>query len=92
MIEDRLGKRFPYFIAHGLTRKLSSGFFQLASELVVSFFASRESDNYNSGRQIAVGRKVVKCRNEFAIGEIAGRAEDHNAARLWHGALGQTLA
>jgi hypothetical protein len=60
MIEDRLRKRFPHFIAHWLPRKFARAFFELAPELVVTFLSSREPDDGNGGRQIAIGSKVVK--------------------------------
>jgi len=60
--------------------------------LFLTFLSSCKSDDFRSGRQIAIGRQVIKGRNKFAIGEIAGCAEDHNGARLGHGARGQTFA
>ena len=92
MIEDRLRKHFPYFIAHRLARKFARGFFELAPELVVTFLSSREPDDRHRGWQVAIGSKVVKRWDEFALGEIAGRAENHNTARLRHAARGQTFA
>src|SRR5437899_3048962 len=74
MIEDRLRKGLPDFIAHSLARKLASRFFQFTPELVVSFFSTREPDDCHGGGQIAIGRQIVKRRNEFAVGEIAGCA------------------
>ena len=88
MIEDRLRKRLPDFIAHSLARKLASRFFQFTPELVVSFFSTREPDDCHRWREITIGRQIVKGGNEFAVGEIAGGAEDHNGARLRHGARG----
>jgi hypothetical protein len=75
-----------------LARKFARGFFELAPELVVTFLSSREADDCDGGRQIAIGSKVVKRRDEFALGEIACRAENHNTAWLWHAARRQTLA
>ena len=92
MIEDRLRKHFPDFIAHRLARKFARGFFELAPELVVTLLSSREPDDCHGGRQIAIGSKVVKRWDEFALGEIARRAENHNTARLRHAARGQTFA
>ena len=92
MIEDRLRKRFPDFIAHGLARKFPSRFFELSPELLVIFLPARKSDDCHSGREIAIGGEVVERRHQFVMREIASGAEDHNAARLRHGARGQTFA
>ena len=91
MIEDRLCKHFPDFIADRLARKFARGFFKLAPELVVTLLSSREADDCHGGRQIAIGSKIVKRWDEFALGEIARRAENHNTARLRHAAWGQTF-
>ena len=86
VIEDRLGKGFPDFIAHSLARKFPSRFFEFSPKFVVTFLPSRKPDDCDGGRQIAISGEVVECRNKFALGEIAGRAEDDNCARLWHSA------
>jgi hypothetical protein len=49
--------------------------------------------NYRYGRrQFAIGRQIVKRGNELAMGEIAGRTEDHDSARLGHGPYGKPFA
>jgi len=92
VIKDRFRKVFPDFIAHGLPRKLARGFFEIAPEFVVSFWPAGETDNLHGGWQVAIGGEVIQCRDKFAMGEIAGRSEDHNRAWLRYGARGQTFA
>jgi hypothetical protein len=92
VIEDGLRKRLPDFVAHGLARKFASRFFEFSPELLVIFFPPRKPDDCDSGWEIAIGGKIVKRRNKFAISKIAGSAEDYNRARLWHCAGGNTFA
>jgi hypothetical protein len=92
VIKNRLRKRLPNFVAHSLAGKLARGFFEIVPEFVVTFFAARESDNSHRRRQIAIGRKVIKRGDEFAPGEIARSAENHNRARLRHGTRGESFA
>jgi hypothetical protein len=60
--------------------------------LVVAFLSSREADDRHGGWQVAIGSKVIKRWDEFALGEIPRSAENHNTARLRHAARGQTFA
>ena len=88
MIKDGLAERFPNFVANSLARKLPNGFFHFLAKVVIALLAARETDNGDSRRQLAVGGEVIKRRQEFAVGEIAGRSKNHDAARLRHGASG----
>ncbi len=92
LIEDRLRKCLPHFITHRLARKFPSSFFELSPELLITFLSSCKPDDFHRGRQVAIGGQVVKGRNEFAMREIARGAENHNGARLGHGARRQTFA
>src|SRR5438132_1511892 len=92
MIEQRLQKCFPDFVAHGLARKFPHGFLHLLPKIVVVFRPARETDDRHRGRQFAISGKIVECRNQFPMGQIAGGAEDHDRARLRHRARGQSFA
>ena len=61
VIKDRLRKVFPDFIAHGLSRKLTRGFFEIASEFIVSFWPAGEPDDHRGRRQVAVGGEIIQC-------------------------------
>src|SRR5207248_10000160 len=63
--------------------------FKIPPEFVISFVATSESDNRDTGGQIAVGREVVQRGDEFAMGEMARGAKDYNGARLRHCASGK---
>ena len=89
VIKNRLSKRLPNFVAHDLTGKLMRGFFKVAPEFLVTFLSASESDNCHRGRQVTVCCEVIQRGDEFAVGEIAGRAEDHNCAWLRHGPGGK---
>src|SRR6266571_4473592 len=91
VIKNRVRKRLPNFDAHSLAGKLARGFFKITPEFFITFLAARESDNGHRGRQVTIGREVIKCRDQLAMGEIARSAEDHNAARLRHGARGNSF-
>jgi hypothetical protein len=67
-----------------LPGKLARGLFKIPPEFVITFVATSESDNRDTGGQITVGREVIQRGDEFAMGEIARGAEDHNGARLRH--------
>ena len=84
VIKNRLRKCLPNFVAHRLAGKFARRFFEIAPEFLITFFATRESDNRHRRRQLAVGRDVIERRDEFAMGEIACRAEDHDTAWLRH--------
>src|SRR5438477_12964495 len=59
MVKNRLRKVFPDFIAHGLSRKIARGLFEIAPELVVSFWPAGEADDLHSWRKVAIGREVI---------------------------------
>ena len=92
MIKDALGETFPELVLHGLPRKFRRGFFELGAELRVGFIPPREADDCERGGQIAVGGDVVERRDELAMGQVAGGAEDDDGARLRHRAAGEPLA
>ncbi len=86
VIEDRLRKRFPDFVAHGLTRKFPRGFLNIACRNSSSLLSRRaNADDDHARWQFAVGRKIIKRRDKFPMCEIARSAEDHDAAWLRHG-------
>src|SRR5262249_29652080 len=88
MIKNRLAEGFPDFVAHGLAGKFADGLFHFAPKVLIALFASGETDNGDGWRQFAISAKIVKRWQQFAVREIAGRAENHNAARLRHRAGG----
>jgi hypothetical protein len=72
-----------------LPGKLAGGLFKIPPEFVITFVATSESHNRDTGGQLTVGREVIQRGDEFAMGEIARGAEDHNGARLRHCASGK---
>src|SRR5437667_4132268 len=92
MIKNRLRERFPDFVTNALPGEFSCRFLHRAPELVITFFASRDADNCDRGRQLAIGGKIVKRWHQLAVSEIAGRTENNDTARLRHRARGQTFA
>jgi hypothetical protein len=89
MIKNRLSKRLPNLVTNRLPGKLARGLFKIPPEFVIAFVATSESDNRGAGGQITVSGEVIQRGNEFAMGEIARGAEDHNGARLRHWASGK---
>src|SRR2546429_7552530 len=67
MVKDRLRKVFPDFIAHGLSRKIARGFFEIAPEFVVSFWPASEADNLDGWRGIAIGGAGKKSGEQFCV-------------------------
>jgi hypothetical protein len=65
-----------------LPGKLAGGFFKIPPEFFITFVATSESHNRDTGGQLTVGREVIQRGDEFAMGEIARGAEYHNGARL----------
>src|SRR5205823_7155497 len=92
MVKNRLRKSFPNFVPDVLPGKFAGRFLKLAPELVVGFLAARETDNGGGGRQLTIGGQIIECRDEFAVREIAGRAENHDRARLRHRARRKSFA
>ena len=92
MIKQRLRKCFPDFVAHRLARKFPHGFLHLFPKIVIALRPARETDDHRRGRQFAIIGKVVERRNQFPMRQIAGGAENHNAAWLGHRARRQTFA
>ncbi len=86
MIKNRLREVLPDFIAHRLTRELFDRFFHFLAKIVIGLRATRETDDCDGRRQFAIGGEIVERRKQLAMSEIAGCAEDHDAARLRHGA------
>jgi len=84
MINNRLSKRLPNFVTDRLPGKLARSLFKILPEFVITFVATSESDNRDTGGQLTVGREIIQRGDEFAMGEIARGAEDHNGARLGH--------
>ena len=85
VIEKRLGEAVPDFVAHRLPGKLAGRFFLFLAEFVVRFRAAREADHRQGRRQLAIGRDVVERGHELAMSQVAGRAKNHDRARLRHG-------
>src|SRR5581483_1952320 len=92
MIVDAVRETLPELVLHGLPRKFLRRLLELAAKLLVRFVASRETDNGERGRQIAVGGDVVKRRNKFAMREVARCAEDDDGAGLRHRTARETFA
>ena len=88
MIKNRLAEVFPDFVAHVLARKFPGRFLHFAAKVVVTFFATGETDHSDSRRQLAVGGEIVKRRQELPMSQIASSAKDDHAARLRDGASG----
>ena len=65
---------------------------QAGAEFVVGFVAAGEADDLHAGRQFAIDGEVVEGRDELAVGEVAGGAEDDDGARLRHRAGDEVFA
>src|SRR5207244_119447 len=92
MVKNVLCEALPQLVLHGLSRKLFDGLLDFAAELLVRFVAPCKPDHGEAGGEIAVGRDVVERGNEFAVREIASRAENHHGAWLRHGPAGEAFA
>ena len=91
MIIDRLAEGIPQFVAHGLARELADGGFHFRAKDLVGLLAARETDDGRARRKVAVGGKIVERGEKLAHRQIAGGAEDDDAARLRHGPAGEAL-
>ena len=80
VIKNGLRESFPDFVAHRLPGEFSCRVLELASKFVIAFFATRKANDRDRGRQLAVGREIVESGDELAMSEVAGRAENHDAA------------
>src|SRR5262249_1372400 len=92
MIEGRLRKCLPDFIATWLAGKFVRCFLNFLAEVAVALRPARETDDRHRRRQFASGGKIVKRGNQFPMRQIAGGAEDHDRTRLRHGARRKTFA
>ncbi len=88
VIKNRLRERFPDFVTHTLTRELARSCFELLAKFGIGFGTAGKAHHRDGGRQLAIGREIVERRHKFAMGQVAGRAEDDDAARLGDGPSG----
>src|SRR5262249_61260807 len=77
MIEERLRKCLPDFIANWLAGKFSRCFLHFLAEVVVALRPARETDDRPRRRQFASGGKILKRGDQFPMRQIAGGAEEH---------------
>ena len=82
MIEERLGEAIPDFVAHGLPGEIPGRFLHFMAELLVRLGPAGEADHRDRRWHLAVRRDVVERGHEFAVSEVAGRAENDDGARL----------
>jgi hypothetical protein len=92
MRKDAACEALPALILDALTGEFPGVIAELGAELLVRFIAPGEADDGERGGEIAIGGKVVKGRDELALGEIASGAKDNHRARLRHRTAGETLA
>ena len=89
VIEKVLGEMVPEFLLDGLAGEFLGGLLHFLAEHVVGFVAPGETDDGHAGGQVAVGGEVVKGGDELAVGEVAGRAEDHQRTGFGLRTVGQ---
>ena len=80
MIIKVLREVVPEFLLHGLAGKLLRRLLHFLAENVIALVAPREADDHHARGQVAVGGEVVERGHQLAVGEVAGRAEDHERA------------
>ena len=61
---------------------LLSDLFVLRPEVVVGPVAAGEADDGAFGREVATPRELKQRRNQLAMGQVSGRAEEHDGAWL----------
>ncbi len=81
----------PEFLLHGLAGEFLRRLLHFLAEHVVGLVAPGEADDDHARRQVAVGGEVVEGGDELAVGEVAGRAEDHQRAGFGLCAVGQSF-
>ena len=91
MIKERLREGFPNILANLLTRKLLCCFAEFIPEFLVGLGASGETNDRDCWWELTVSGNVVQGRNQFAMGQIAGCAEDNDRAWLRHSPRAQTF-
>ena len=92
LVVNPLREAAPHVVLQPRARAFLRGVAQFRAPRLVGLFAAREADDVRRGRQVAIGGKIVERRDELAESEIAGRAEDHDIARLRHGPRLKPLA
>ena len=93
MVNDALRERVPHRRVDGAEpRMLLDRLPELGAELIVGFWPTRESDDGEPTRKLSLVREVVEGGNEFAMGEVARRAENHQRARLGCPPCAESLA
>ena len=65
---------------------------ELGAEVVVGPVAAGEADDREFGRAGSPPRQVIQRRDELAVGQVAGRPEQHHRARLGHPGPRQRLS
>ncbi len=81
----------PEFLLDGLAGEFLRRLLHFLAEHVVALVAPREADDHHARGQVAVGGEVVEGGHQLAVGEVAGRAEDHQGAGFGLRAVGQAF-
>ena len=89
--EDPIGELGPDLLEVG-TADLGQRLLVLGAEFGVGPVAAGEADDRGLGRQVAAPRELEERRDELAVGQVAGGAEEHEGARLGHSGPRQRLA
>ena len=84
MIEERLGKAVPDFVAHRLPGKFAGRFLHFLAKFLIALRTAGETHHRHRRGEFAVRGDIVKRGNEFAVCQVAGRAKNHHRARLRH--------
>ncbi len=93
VIHDAADERLPDRVLRGPVAAVGvNALAQVLAELLVAEGPARETHDGELGRQEAAQLEVVERGSELALGEIAGRAEDHHGAGLRHLLEPQPLA
>ena len=85
-------KDVPDVIPQGHAAVLRDARTHRLTELLGGLLGAPGADDAEAGRQLAVGGQCVERRNQLALGEITGGAEDHHHARQRDAALAKPLA
>ena len=92
VVMDRGGKARPEFLVEGCPGKLSRRLLKFLAELLAGLLASCKADDRDRGRESPFGGKVIERRDQLAVRQISGCAENDEGAGLGSKAAGDSLA
>ena len=90
-VADRLGELVPDVLAELVARVVLDRLLHLLPELLVAHLGARNADDAELRRQQVAERERVERREELALRQVAGGAEDRQRARLRRAPSAQPL-